>query len=58
MMLHERLHQLNDDLIDVKSILKASEILIEKHIALIEKTNERVNSIQDQIDEAIKRSLV
>ena len=60
-MLHEKLHELNDTLIDVRSILKASDTLVteqfKKHISLIEKISARVDAIQKQIDETIQRSL-
>ena len=62
MLLHEKLHQLTNELIDAKTILKASDSLItesfKKHISLIEKTSAKVDSIQKQIDETIQRSLV
>jgi len=52
--LHSILHELNENLIDIRSVLKASDELttemFKKHLTLIRNTAIKVDSVQDKVD--------
>ena len=57
--LHKVLHELNDNLIDIRSVIKASDesltIQFKRHMTLLQNTSEKVNSIQSRIDKLMEK---
>lgn len=55
--LHTELHNLSDTLIDIKTVIEASDRFMteqfKRHIALVMNSRERINSIQKKVDELI-----
>lgn len=55
MSLHDLLHELNHNLINIRAVLEASDKLVEdnfkKHRTLIEKQTKKVDEIQKKIDD-------
>ena len=53
--LHDILHELNDNLIDIRSVIKASDELttelFKKHLYLLRNTSIKVNLIEERIDQ-------
>ena len=58
-LLHDELHKLCDTLINIKTVIEASDKhlheLYKKHIALVSNSEERVKSIQEAIDKMMDR---
>ena len=52
--LHENLHTLNQTLIDIKSVIEASDKhlheLYKRHITLVSNSEERIKAVQAEVD--------
>ncbi len=55
LQIHEALHRLNDNLINLRTVVEASDKFMQaqykRHILLIGRSQERIDALQKQIDE-------